>query len=119
MTNKVLKVLFILVLGAAICLSMVGRAEEKNNMHSTLNALLIIAGFVAGIFTFHTKYSKEFLLPCFMIIFIHYIGIGTTMLNTVSFRGIELGQSFTGLSNFLVAFTMVVCIKEIFYALRD
>ncbi|NUM35683.1 MAG: hypothetical protein HUU50_14140 [Candidatus Brocadiae bacterium] len=118
MTNKVLKVLIILSLVAAVALSLVGRAGKENNLHSSLSALLIISGFVCGIMSFHTKYSKDFLLPCFMILFIHYIG-GNTILNTISLQGMELGESFSGLYKFIVAFTMVVCLKEIFYALRD
>ncbi len=116
--NKVLKILLILALVAAVSLALVGRPTKENNLYGSLNAVLILGGLVAGILTFHTKYSKDFLLPCFMLLFIRFIG-GDTIMNTISLQGMELGQTLIGLCNFIMAFTMVVCLKEIFYAMRD
>lgn len=117
-TGKIVKVLLILALVAALALAFTGRAGSGSPTYMNLTRFLIFSGFIAGFLAFRSKYGKEFLVPAFGLILIHYVG-GNTLLNTISMQDMQFGESFTGLYKFLLAFTIVVCFKEIFYAFKD
>lgn len=110
---SIMRVLLVTVFIACICLAFVQNTNQSNDLYNICNCCLIVAGLIAGFLTFSQIYGKDYLVPAFLIIFIKYAG-GATVLKTISVTNINLEQSFTGMFNFIVAWTIVACCKELF-----